>query len=306
MFLTVFSQVVVLLILISLGFILNKTKVLNENSAKSITDIVLYLVTPAAIINSFIRKFSITLLKNLGIGLIATLLLHILFIAVSRLLIRSNNLSRKNVLQFGAIFSNCGFMSFPLLQALFGNDGLFYGATYVAIFQVVSWSYGVYLMGDGFKSITPKKIALSPGILGFLIAAAIFILQIPIPTVIKEPIRHMAALNTPLPMIIIGYHLANSNFLSGLKDLNFLFSSAIKLFLFPVLAIFGFYLCGLRGMMPISLVICSSAPTAAYTTMFAAKFGKDTSLSVNMVSLTTVFSVISMPLIVTLAEQLLR
>lgn len=306
MFETVFTQVVILFILIFLGFILNKTKILNDTSVKGITDVVLYIVTPAAIINSFIREFSPDLLENLGIGLIATFLAHIVFILLSLLLIRSKEISRKKVLQFGIIFSNCGYMSLPLLQAVLGNEGVFYAATYIAVFQVITWSYGVFLMGDGLKTVTLKKAILNPGIIGFAIALLIFILQIPMPTVLRAPVSYMASLNTPLPMIIIGYHLANSNILAGLKDLNLLFSVLLKLAVFPLITVFGFYVCGLKGTMPIALTICASAPTAAISTMFAEKFGRDTSLSVTAVSLSTLLSVISMPLIANLAKHLLK
>ncbi len=302
---TVLVQVIILFILILLGVILNKTKILNDGAIKGMTDMVLYFVTPAAIINSFIREYSSKLLKNLGIGLIATIAAHILFIIIASLLIRSKKLERQKVLQFGVIFSNCGYMSLPLLDAVLGSDGVFYGATYIAVFQLVTWSYGVFLMGDGLKSVTPKKVLLSPGIIGFVIAVLIFVCRIPMPEVVKTPISYMASLNTPLPMIIIGFHLANSNVLSGLRDIKLLFATFLKLAVCPMLVVLLLYVCGLRGTMPLALSICASAPTAAITTMFAAKFGKDTGLSVTMVSLTTLLSVVSMPLVVTFAEKLL-
>ncbi len=303
MFQTVFTQVVILFILIFLGFILNKTKVINEKAAKGITDIVLYIATPATIIKSFIRDFSPALLKNLGVGFLAGIVAHIIFITLSLLLLRSKDASTKKVLQFGVIFSNCGYMSLPLLQAVLGDDGVFYGATYIAVFQIVIWSYGIFLMGNGFKDITAKKVILSPGIIGFAIAFIIFVFEIPVPSIVREPINYMASLNTPLPMMIIGYHLANSNVFNGLKNIKLLFATVIKLGLFPIIAIFGFYICGIRGTMPLALTTCISAPTAALCTMFASKFERDTSLSVTMVSLTTLLSVISMPLIASLAEK---
>lgn len=305
MFETVFTQVVILFILILLGVILNKVKILNDSAIKGMTDVILYIVTPAAIIKSFIRDYSPQLLKNLGIGIVATFLAHIIFILISLLLIRSRNISRKKVLQFGIIFSNCGYMSLPLLQAVLGDDGVFYGATYIAVFQMVIWSYGIFLMGDGLKTVTPKKVLLSPGLIGFLIAFVIFFFEIPMPTVIREPISYMASLNTPLPMIIIGYHLANSNIIKGLTDLNLLFATFLKLAVLPIIVTLGFFAFGLKGTMPLAITICASAPTAAINTMFAVKFGRDTSLSVTMVSLSTLLSIISMPLIVTLAEKLL-
>ena len=305
MFQTVFTQVVILFILIFIGFILNKLKVLNEDNTKAITDIVLYIATPAVIIKSFIRDFSPQLLKNLGVGFVAGIVAHVIFITLSLLLLRSRDISKQKVLQFGIIFSNCGYMSLPLLQAVLGDDGVFYGATYIAVFQIVIWSYGLFLMGNGFKDITPKKVLLSPGIIGFVIAFAIFVLQIPIPSIIKQPINYMASLNTPLPMIVIGYHLANSNVLNGLKDIKLLFAAFIKLIILPLVAIFGFYICGIRGTMPLAITTCISAPTAALCTMFAAKFGRDTSLSVTMVSFTTLLSVLTMPVMASLANKFL-
>ncbi len=305
MFSTVFTQVVILFILIFIGFILNKIKLLNAVGAKALTDIVLYIATPAVIIKSFIREFSPALLKNLGIGFLAGIIAHIVFILISLLLLRCADISRQKVLQFGIIFSNCGYMSLPLLQAVLGDDGVFYGASYIAVFQIVIWSYGIFLMGNGMKDITPKKVILSPGIIGFSIAFIIFVLEIPMPDIISQPIHYMASLNTPLPMIVIGYHLANSNILAGLKDPRLIFAIVIKLAILPLIAIFGFYLCGIRGTMPLAITTCISAPTAALCTMFASKFGRDTSLSVTMVSLSTILSVISMPLIASLANKLL-
>jgi predicted permease len=158
----------------------------------------------------------------------------------------------------------------------------------------------------GKEFITPKKLIINPGLIGFTVALIIFILQIPVPNVIFQPITYMASLNTPLPMIIIGYHLAGSNVLKGIKDLNLLFASFLKLVVLPLITVFGFYLCGLKGTLPMALTICASAPTAAITTMFSTKFSRDTSLSVTMVSLTTLLSIITMPLIVTLAQYLLK
>lgn len=306
MFITVFTQVVILFILIFLGVLLTKTKTLTENGIKSITDFVLYTVTPCVIIKSFVRSFSLDLLKNLSIALLAAVVAHILFIAISLFLLKSKDISRQKVLQFSVIFSNCGYMSLPLLQAVLGDNGVFFGSAYIAIFQIVVWSYGVFLMGDGINTITTKKLILNPGVVGFVIAFLIFVLQIPVPKIIYEPVSYLAALNTPLPMVIIGYHLANSNFLSGLKDIKLLFACGLKLFILPIIVVLGFFVCGIRGTLPIALTICASAPTAAISTMFAAKFGRDTSLSVTAVSLSTVLSIISMPIVATLAQHLLK
>ena len=113
MFINVFIQVAILFALILIGVLLAKTKILTEVSAKSFTDVVLYVATPCVIIKSFIREFDRSMLKNLLISFLAALLLHIAFIVVSHLILHSKEEARKVVLRFGVVFSNCGYMSIP-------------------------------------------------------------------------------------------------------------------------------------------------------------------------------------------------
>ena len=195
-------------------------------------------------------------------------------------------------------------MSIPLQQALLGDTGVFYCSSYIAIFQLFIWSYGILTMSGDKKYVTPKKLIINPGLIGLGVGLVIFLLSIPIPKIIAEPISYMASLNTPLPMIVIGYHLAHSKLIEGIKNFKCLYAIFIKLFLFPLLTLGVMYVCGVRGIMLVSSIISTSAPTAAMATMFAAKFDRSTSLSVNMVSLSTAFSLISMPIIITLAQYI--
>ncbi len=304
MFINVLTQVTILLILILIGFILTKNNILTETGTKCMTDIALYLATPCVIIKSFIRKYNSSLLKGLILSFVIAFLAHILFIVLSRLLFKNCKEAQKRVLQFGVIFSNCGFMALPLQQALLGDLGVFYGSSYIAIFNLFTWSYGILLMSGDKKFLSPKKLIVSPGIIGLTVGLLIFLLSIPLPKVITEPITYMASLNTPLPMLIIGFHLANSDLLEGLKNLNCLFAIFTKLFAFPLIALLLMYLCGVRGTLLVSSLICCSAPVAAINTMFSAKFGCDTSFSVSLVSVSTILSLISMPILITLAQYL--
>ncbi len=304
MFIEVFTQVIILLLLILTGFILTKGKILTENGSKSMTDIVLTIVTPCVIIKSFMREYDKALLKSLLIAFLIAFLCHIGFILLSRVLLRSKDISSEKVLQYGVIFSNCGFMSLPLQQSLLGDMGVFYGSSYIAIFNLFIWSYGIILMSGDKKYLSPKKLIINPGIIGLTIGLLIFLLSIPTPRILNDTVSYIASLNTPLPMIIIGYHLANSKISDGIKNIKCNFAIFLKLFAFPLLALGVMYICGIRGTLLISSLISCSAPTAAITTMFSAKFGRDTSLSVNLVSLSTILSLISMPILITLSQYI--
>lgn len=304
MFVMVFSQVCILLILIMVGFVVTKTKLLTEQGAKCCTDIVLIVVTPCVIIKSLIREFDRQALKSLVLSFVFSLIVQVLMILISKLIIRSKDIKRERVLQFGTIFSNCGFMSLPLLEALLGNDGVFYGSAYIIMFNLVAWSYGVFLMSGEKKYISPKKLFLNPGLIGLTIGIIIFIFSIPIPKIILSPINYISAMYTPIPMLIIGYHLAQTNVLKAFKDIQCILAIIIRLLICPLASIGVLYLCGVKDTMFISIIISASAPVSAMTTMFASKYSGDTSLSVDMVSLSTVLSLLTMPLLITLAEYI--
>lgn len=304
MFITVLTQVIVLFILIFIGFFLTKIKMLNQESIKCFTELALTLVTACVIVKSFFREFNKNDLKDLLISFLLGAILHVVFILLSIPLLRDKNKDRQVVMQYAAVFSNCGFMALPLQQALLGDNGVFLGSSFVAIFNAFVWSWGLRIMSGDKKSLNPVKIITRPAILALIIGFVVFILSIPIPKILSEPISMIAALNTPLPMIIIGYHLASSNVLRGLTDIKCIFTVLLRLLLYPAIAILGMWLCGIRGDMLVSLSICCAAPVAANATMFASKFNRDTELSVNLVSLSTLLSLATMPAMITLAEKL--
>lgn len=303
-FITVGQQVLILFILIGVGVICGKARFLSPNSAKHLTNIVLYFVTPCVVVDAFQRDFDPALLQNLGITALCAVLIHALSVVLVTLIFRDKDDSRRCVLRFGTVFSNCGFMSIPLQAALLGADGVFYGAAFVAIFNLVLWSYGLLVMSGDKKNLSPKHLLLNPGVIGVVAGFFLFMFSVHLPEVLSAPISYMASLNTPLPMIIIGFYLSRTNLLAALKDKRAYAAIVLRLAAIPLLTLFLMFAFGVRGVVLVACVIAASAPVAAATTMFAAKFDRDTSLSVNLVSLSTLFSIVTMPLIVGLSQSL--
>lgn len=303
-FLTVGQQVLIIFILIAIGFICGKTKMIKEDGAVCITNIVLYVVTPCVMIEAFQREFDPSMLKNLAIAVAAAFCVHLFSIIVAKRLIHDKDKSRETVMRFSIIFSNCGFMCLPLEQALLGEDGVFYGGAFVAVFNIVLWSYGLIMMSGSKKELSVKKLVLNPGILGVLIGLIFFLFSVQLPEIVMSPISFLSDLNTPLPMLVIGYYLYKSDLRQSLSDKKAYFAIALRLVAIPLLSLAILYLCGVRGTLLLSTVIAVSAPVAASTTMFATKFKKDIALSVNLVSLSTIFSVFTMSAIVGFAQTI--
>lgn len=295
------NQVIILFVLIAIGFICSKTKILKDNMVKGLTDIILYIVSPCVIINSYQREFEPEMLNGLLIALAASAASFAVDILLVHILVHDKDKKREGVLRFGAVFSNCGFMSLPLQNALLGADGVFYGTTYIAVVNILLWTYGVCVMSGDTKNISVKNIITNPGIIGTILGVVIFVFSVKLPSVISEPLRYLAALNTPIPMLIIGYHLAHTRIkISGAPTI---ISIIFRLIISPAIMLTGLYLFGIRGPIMVACVVAAAAPYAATTTMFSEKFGGDTALSAACVSVTTLISVLTMPLIIGIASM---
>lgn len=303
-FFIIVQQVFVLFLLIGVGFVCGKKKIITSASSKQITDIVLYVVTPCVMISAFQREFSFELLGNILICALSAALIMIASIFISMLVFREKENDRKKVLQFATVFSNCGFMSLPLQKAILGNDGWFYGSIFVAVFNIIVWTYGLVSMSGDKKQLSLKKIAFNPGVVGVFIALALFACQIKLPNIVIEPIEYLSNLNTPVPMLIIGYYLSQANLKRAFTDLGAYIAMGVRLVAIPLLALFVMSAFKVGPTIIITCVIASSAPTAATTTMFSAKFNRDVELSVSVVAATTVLSIITMPIVIALSQSI--
>ena len=300
-FSTVFQQIVILFIMIAVGYVCSRRGILSPSTIKELSKFIIYVVTPCIVVESFHRPFDSSMLHKIGIVCAAAVGAHLLNIILSRALIRDKEQNRRVVYQFATIFSNCGFMGLPLQHAILGSDGVFYGAIFIAVFNVFTWTYGFILMGSQGQKVEVRKLLFNPGILGVTAGFIIFITSFQIPHLFLVPIKSFAALNTPLPMVVVGYYLSQITSLKVLKDKNLIITTTVKLLASPLLVLFMFYLMGIRGLLLTSIVISASAPSAANTVMFSVLFDRDTKLAVTLVSLSTLLSLFTMPLVISLA-----
>ena len=322
-FLSVGEKGLLLFIFIALGVVCQKIKFLTDETNKCISNIIMYIVTPCVIINAFARNLYdrgelLGILKNIGIVAIIAFLAHGFMIAISILVFRFKDEDRTRLLRFGAVFSNAGFIALPLAQALIdtpaSREGTLYAAVYLAVFNIVIWTWGLYDMSRGESVFKPKKILLNPGLIGVIVGLFFFTSPlyitvggeagIRLPEIILEALEYTSAVNLPLPMMMVGYYLGKANLKRAFTDLYSYLCMAMRLVIFPLLMLGILYLIGIRGNVLTVSVIGLCAPVGATTTMFATKFDRDTELSVSLVSLSTVISLVTMPLIVGLTQVL--
>lgn len=302
-FVTVASQVAVLFILLGVGALSGKTGLLNDGSIRGLTDFQLMIIAPCLIVDSYNIDFDRTMLHGVLITVVAALVFHLMNIVLAGVLVRDPDKGRQTALRFGVVFSNCGYMAIPLQNALLGSEGVFYGALFVAVFNIFLWTYGITVMSGGRDNVTIKSILLNPSIVAIVIGIALFVSPFRLPEVLALPIGHIAAMNTPVPMIIIGYQIYRRGIhVNGMSVASAIFT---RLVVSPLILLGGLYLCGIRGSILIVCAVAASAPFAAATTMFSSKYGAgDVAVSAGTVSLSTLLSIITMPLIVGAAMAL--
>jgi len=306
-FLTVAQQVLMLFMLVAIGFILGKLKLLSTQGALSMSNLMLYVVTPCAILSSFQRPLEAEHLHNFLLILAVSAILHVALVVLAQVTLRGSSITQRNTQRLTVVLANCGFMAFPLQSALFGPIGIFYGSAYVVIFTIATWTYGVYMASEGDKSkLKLRTLLLNPALLCTVVALVLYLTQISLPEIILTPVNYMAGLNTPVPMVIIGYHLSQANLKAALQSKDTLVAALLRLVVSPLLAIGLCLLFGMNAAVSTVLVIAAATPAAAVATMLISKFGKDAPLSSSLVSVQTLCSAVTLPVMVALTQLLIK
>lgn len=301
---TVATQVAILFALIGVGFICRKTKLLNDASIAGLVNILLIIVTPCLVIDVFQRPFESAKMHALLIAFLISLTAHVIMIALASVSFRHDKNKTRAIFKCATVFSNAGFMGIPLEKAILGDEGVFFGIVYVVVFNLVIWSWGLKIMGGGAGW---RKTLINPGTIGLAAGLPLFLLSIKLPQVAREPIHMLSLLNTPIPMIVIGYYLAGSKFSRVIQEPGAWLSGFLRLIVCPIILITVFYPLrhNLDRTMMLALVTAASAPVAAMVSMFSAKYGHNTEVSAGLVSTTTLLSIITMPPIIALAMAIL-
>lgn len=301
--LIVARQVGILFALMAVGFICNKRKLLNGVAIKGITELLVLIVTPSLIVHVFQRPFDRALLGGLGWAVAAAFFAHVAGSVLALLCVHDPVKRREGVLRFATIFSNAGFMGIPLEYAILGPKGVFFGAVYVVMFNLICWSWGIVVMCGGMKDVRLRTIFINPGSVGVAIGLPFFLFSLRMPAFIGEPIRMLSDLNTPLAMIMAGWYLAEADFRPVLRCAGAYIVAVLRLAVVP-LAVIGAlvavraFIPSLDPVMAVAIATAAAAPTGALTTVIAAKYDLDVSTATGVVSGTTLLSILTMPPIV--------
>ncbi len=303
-FLTVVSKVIVLFLMIGAGYGCYKSKLISSRGASQFTNLLMYVVTPCLIISSFQIDNGDISLQKLGICALVAIVGHLIPMGISFLVYRKKEEQRKKVLRFALVYSNVGFMGLPLVQAVLGETGVVYTSVYVVVFIFFVWTHG-YISLSGQRDHILKKVLLNPGTIGVAVGLPLFAFHIQLPEILGTVMDSFAALNTPLSMVIIGTYIAQVRWDEFFSDKEIYSVMGIRLVLAPLIFMLLMYPLRLDPMIFVTCCILAGAPVAGNTVIFAVMVrNKNAKLASKMVAVSTLFSILTMPLFTVAAQSM--
>ena len=330
MFLIISRQIIKMFLLMMVAFITFRAKVIDHEGSRTISNLVLMVVTPMLILKAFLQEATPQLVRGLGLALLLAFLTHFGAILISRIFFPAGKSPNYTIEQFSVVYSNCGFIGIPLISGVFGDEGIFYITAYVAVFSILIWTHGLLLMNTPGTAETNntknpddpaakkaleqrrrenlrqiRKGLTSPVMFSIVIGIIIFLSGIRLPDVVTDTVSYIGDMNTPLGMFVAGATLAEADLLKTLKNRQLYKTAAVKLFVIPlaVLAVFAFL--PLNKTVLYAILIANACPTGSTGIMFALRYDKNYKYASEIFTFSTLVSMVTIPLVILLAERVI-
>lgn len=294
------NLVLVLFFMMVVGFYGRKKQIINQELNKGLSNIILNITLPLMIISSFNYEFSKEILGIAYKGFFLSIIIHIVIIFSSKFFYYRYNKDAKAVLRFITIFSNCGYMGYPVLESVYGKIGVFYGAIYNIPFNIFLWTIGVMLFTENKNMKSFKKAFLNPGLISVTIGLLVFIFSIKLPYPVLKTVESIGAMTTPISMMVVGAMLADIKFKELFSGSAILYGVFVRLIFLPMTTLLILRLIGVEKILMDIAVIIVAMPAAVNTVVFSENHGGDSVLASKIVFLTTMLSILTIPVILLL------
>ena len=296
------QQMIIMFLLMSVGFVGSKIGMITEETSKRLSAIVVNIANPAMILVSGIsdERMEGRELLSLTVVILAIYAVLLLLAYLLPVLLRVDPKSR-GVYQAMTVFSNIGFMGYPIIAALYGSSAVLYGALYSIPFNILIYTFGVSALRKKEDGAEKKKLSLKEvlniGVITSIISLILYLWQIRVPGFLTDTLNYLGNLTAPLSMMVIGASMTSISLRELFTDMRLLLFSLIKLLLIPVLGMLlirqvvtNEVICGV-------FMIMLATPAGSMTAMLAQEYDGDYETASRGVTLTTLLSVITMPVV---------
>lgn len=303
---TIFISVIKLFMMLFAGFIARKSGVIDQNTTKGLSALLIKVTLPALIFTSMQKDFSPELLRESFVITALSFGIYGLYFIIAILLggLLRGGKKDTGVYQFAILFSNVGFMGFPVLGSVFGQESIFYAAMFNIPFHFFVFTLGVYLMTRGHTEDTrfDFKLFLSPGIIATVAGFLFFIFSLKLPSVIYDPVKYVGDITIPLSMITVGSMLTEIHHKELIAGWRVYFISFMRLAVLPVLVFFFVRLFTANPMMISVAVVIAAMPVAVNAPLIAQEYNGNALLASRLLFVSTLLSLFTLPLVLVILK----
>lgn len=304
-----------LFLLMACGFFARKRGIIDEVASKKLSTLIIQIGQPMMIISALVSaEFSYANLKDgliviaLGLGL-HTLMAVIAFFSCKGF----RDLDERKITEFSLVFTNTGFIGFPIMEALFGARGLFLASFYLISFHLFLWSWGMAIIARKRSDIklTVRKIFVNLGSVPCLIGILLYLMVIPfpgfaLPAFLTKFLGYLSGLCTPISVLITGALLATRTPRQIFGSGKIYYFSALKLVVIPLVVCLLGKVLGLSDALVLFCTVEAALPAAATITMFSELYGLNGGYAAQTVGISSLLSVGTLPLVLLVAEWIVE
>ena len=295
-------QVFIMFVLMAVGYYAYKKELITDQGSKDIGKILLNVAVPMIVISNFCIERSPEKTAELLQSAFLSILCMLLSVLVSVLIYHKSD----RIGEFSVAFSNAGFIGIPLVQATFGSSAVFYITAMIVLVPLLQWTYGVYTITDDKSFMDPKKVLKNPIVIAVILGLIIYFTGFQMPKIASDIISMISSMNTPLAMIVSGVYLAQSDLLAMIRKKNAYLVSLVRLILIPLLMVIVFrFLPFENRTMKLAILLAGACPVGSNVAIFARQYDKDHVSAVEYVCLSTLLCIITLPLMIFLADIIL-
>lgn len=290
---------VILFIIVILGYVACKLGYMGDKFDKKLSSIVVDITCPLLVLSSVMGDDlpdRTLILPLLGVGFLTYIILLVFGFWVPRLISKSHD--DQGMIGFALMFANVGFIGYPIVSSIFGPHAVFYAALLNMPNTFFIFTAGVMLIKGEYslKQFNPK-VLISPAMLGAFLAAIIVALGIHTPDIIARPVTMVGNITVPAALMIIGSSMAKLPLRDIIGSTKVYITALLRLTVVPLSIYFLFKVCGVNDMVNNINTVVIAMPVASFGTMFCLKYGRDPSLITETTFITTLGSIITIPLI---------
>lgn len=314
MFYTFAGSLVTLVTCLLLGIVGRKKKIFSDESDHTLSSLLVKFTLPATVFMSMLRPFSGALLLESALTILIISIVFLSGLLLGTLLSYMMNASpkEKRIWQLALVFPNVTYIGFPLIQSVFGDEGMIYASMVTMVFNVMAFSLGIHLIkSDNSQNIAKdfylKHVLFAPAFAAVFIGFFFFISGIRLPIPIERGIGLVGNMTTPLAMMLIGSLLSKliseNGFFSLLKDWRVYPIVAVRLIFIPLVTFFILNLFIDNVVMLGTIVTLAAMPVATLTAIFAEQYGGNTTMALKTIALSDIFCLLTIPLLSLLLQQ---